>query len=46
MKKSLLTLIMALVMALACATSAFAAEELGYVNVYVFSAAILIFRLL
>ena len=33
MKKSLLTLIMALVMALACATSAFAAEELGYVNV-------------
>lgn len=32
MKKSLLTLIMALVMALACATSAFA-EELGYVNV-------------
>lgn len=33
MKKSLLTLIMALVMALACATSAFADEELGYVNV-------------
>lgn len=33
MKKSLLTLIMALVMALACATSAFAAEKLGYVNV-------------
>ena len=33
MKKSLLTLIMALVMALAYATSAFAAEELGYVNV-------------
>lgn len=33
MKKSLLTLIMALVMALACATSTFAAEELGYVNV-------------
>lgn len=33
MKKSLLTLIMALVMALVCATSAFAAEELGYVNV-------------
>ena len=32
MKKSLLTLIMALVMALACATSAFA-EDLGYVNV-------------
>lgn len=32
MKKSLLTLIMALVMVLACATSAFA-EELGYVNV-------------
>ena len=29
MKKSLLTLIMALVMALACATSAFA-EDLGY----------------
>lgn len=33
MKKSLLTLIMALVMALACTASAFAAEELGYVNV-------------
>lgn len=33
MKKSLLTLIMALVMALACTTSVFAAEELGYVNV-------------
>jgi len=33
MKKSLLTLIMAMIMALACATSAFAAEELGYVNV-------------
>ena len=32
MKKSLLTLIMALVMALACATRAFA-EDLGYVNV-------------
>lgn len=32
MKKSLLTLIMALFMALACATSAFA-EDLGYVNV-------------
>ena len=32
MKKSLLTFIMALVMALACATSAFA-EDLGYVNV-------------
>ena len=32
MKKSLLTLIMALVMALACATSAFV-EDLGYVNV-------------
>lgn len=32
MKKSLLTLIMALVMALACTTSAFA-EDLGYVNV-------------
>lgn len=32
MKKSLLTLIMALVMALACATSAFAGD-LGYVNV-------------
>lgn len=32
MKKSLLTLIMALVMALVCATSAFA-EDLGYVNV-------------
>lgn len=32
MKKSLLTLIMALVMALASATSAFA-EDLGYVNV-------------
>lgn len=45
MKKSLLTLIMALVMALACATSAFA-EDLGYVNVERVSAAILIFRLL
>lgn len=33
MKKSLLTLIMAMIMALACATSAFAAEELGCVNV-------------
>lgn len=33
MKKSLLTLIMAMIMALACTASAFAAEELGYVNV-------------
>lgn len=33
MKKSLLTLIMAMIMALACTISAFAAEELGYVNV-------------
>lgn len=33
MKKSLLTLIMAMIMALACTTSVFAAEELGYVNV-------------
>lgn len=32
MKKSLLTLIMAMIMALACTTSAFA-EDLGYVNV-------------
>ncbi len=33
MKKTLLTLIMTLVLALGCVTSAFAAETLGYVNV-------------
>ena len=33
MKKTLLTLIMALVMALGCTASAFAAEVIGYVNV-------------
>lgn len=33
MKKTLLTLIMTLVLALGCVTSAFATETLGYVNV-------------